>query len=139
MTQTGGKKRAKLDIITCPQWGARKPKQRITTVGAAIRFIQHHTAGHVRQLSSPEVTTKAEAMRPPVTSAVPHGRERLEHCCNFLVCHDKLVLQGRWLTVSRSGGRQSRARCPGQATESGSVQYYGAEPMTDAQRTQAPS
>jgi hypothetical protein len=130
---------AKFEIITCPVWGARKPKQGIVTVGAAARFICHHTAGHVRQLGNPNVTTKAEAMQYARDIQAFHmdtnGWNDSGH--NFLVCRNGYVLQGRWLTVSAIQARHmvSSAHCPGQNDQIGiEFEHLGGEPMTDRQR-----
>lgn len=134
-----------LDIITCPQWGARPPKQGIQTVGQSVRFIQHHTAGHVRQLGDPKITTRAEAMQyardiqamhmAPGGLGVPEGGNDSGH--NFLVCRAGFILQGRWLTVSAIQARHmvSSAHCPGENDQIGiEFEHNGDELMTDPQR-----
>ena len=91
-----------LNIITCPTWGARPPKQGLETVPRSRELVMHHTAGHVRQLGDPSVTTKAEAMQYARDIQNYHmdrnGWNDSGH--NFLVCRAGYVLQGRWLTVS---------------------------------------
>ena len=91
-----------INIITCPQWGARPPKQGIETIGRSRELVQHHTAGHVRQLGDPKITTKAEAMQYARDIQRYHmdanGWNDSGH--NFLVCRAGFILQGRWLTVS---------------------------------------
>jgi hypothetical protein len=129
----------KFEIITCPQWGARKPQQGIATVGASARFIMHHTAGHVRQLGDPSITTRAEAMQYARDIQAFHmdGNGWNDSGHNFLVCRAGYVLQGRWLTVSAIQAQHmvSSAHCPGQNDQIGiEFEHTGTEPMTSEQR-----
>ena len=126
-------------IITCPQWGARPPKQGIQTVNRAQRFICHHTAGHVRQLGDPTITTKAEAMQYARDIQRYHmdsnGWNDSGH--NFLVCRAGFILQGRWLTVSaiQAGHMVASAHCPGQNDQIGiEFEHINVESMTVKQR-----
>lgn len=128
-----------LEIITCPQWGARPPKQGIRTVGQARRFICHHTAGHVRQLGDPAVTTKVEAMGYARDIQRFHMDTNgwIDSGHNFLVCRAGWVLQGRWLTVSaiQAGHMVRSAHCPGQNDQIGiEFEHLGVEAMTAKQR-----
>ena len=123
-------------IITCPQWKARKPKAGLTlTRGKAQRFIIHHTAGHVRQIREPAVTTKEEAMQYARDIQRFHmdnnGWNDSGH--NFLVCRNGFILQGRWLTVSSIEAEHMvvSAHCPGQNEQIGiEHEHYGTEKMT---------
>lgn len=131
--------RVPIDIITCPQWGARPPKQGIELVRQAQRFIMHHTAGHVRQLGDPQVTTRAEAMQYARDIQRFHmdsnGWNDSGH--NFLVCRAGFILQGRWLTVSAIQAQHMvlSAHCPGQNDQIGiEFEHAGTEPMTQEQR-----
>lgn len=131
-----------MNIITCPQWLARKPAQPITVVGRASRIIIHHTAGHHPEISLPANESVAEAIRyardiqafhmnPP-----PHGNGWIDSGHNFLVCRNGMILQGRWLTVSaiEAGHMVRSAHCPGQNEQIGiEHEHLGTEDMTTEQ------
>lgn len=128
-----------IDIITCPKWGARKPKQGIQTVGAAERIIIHHTAGHHAEISNPSNESREESMRYARDVQAYHMDHNgwIDSGHNFLVCRNGLILQGRWLTVSaiEAGHMVDSAHCPGQNHNVGiEHEHNGSEPMTDAQR-----
>jgi hypothetical protein len=133
-------------IVTCPEWGARKPKQGITTCGQATRIIFHHTAGHHAEIAGPATESISEAMRyardvqafhmAPGGLGATNGGIDSGH--NFLVCRNGIILQGRWLTVSaiEAGHMVVSAHCPGQNTQVGiEHEHVGDEKMTAAQRT----
>lgn len=127
------------NIITCPQWGARKPKAGIQTVPKASRIIFHHTASHVRQLGDLKITTRDEAMQyaRDIQNFHMDVNGWLDSGHNFLVCRNGLILQGRWLTVSAIQAEHmvSSAHCPGQNDQVGiEHEHLGTEPMTEAQR-----
>lgn len=128
-----------MEIITCPQWGAVKPKQGITTVGKASRVIIHHTAGHHREISGPGSESRDEAMQYARDIQRFHMQTNgwIDSGHNFLVTRAGHVLQGRWLTVSsiQAGHMVLSAHCPGQNHQIGiEHEHQGTEPMTDAQR-----
>jgi hypothetical protein len=128
-----------VDIITCPQWKARRPTQGLELVGQAQRLIMHHTAGHVRQLGDPTITTRSEAMQYARDIQGYHmdGNGWNDSGHNFLVCRAGFVLQGRWLTVSaiQAGHMVRSAHCPSQNDQIGiEFEHYGLEEMTTRQR-----
>lgn len=92
-----------IDIITCPQWGARRPKQGLELLTMSKETVMHGTDGHLRQLHDPNITTIDEAMQYARDIQNFHmGPERgwNDSGHNFLVCRAGFILQGRWLTVS---------------------------------------
>lgn len=138
-------KLVRIDIIVCSEWGAKKPKQGITTVGKSARIIFHHTAGHHREISLPKNESYAESCRyardiqafhmAPGGLGADNGGIDSGH--NFLVCRNGLILQGRWITVSaiESGHMVHSAHCPGQNDQIGiEHEHKGTEGMTVAQR-----
>lgn len=131
--------RIKLEIITCPQWCARKSKQPIVTVPASYRIIVHHTAGHHPEISAPSSESRDEAIRYARAIQDYHmdGNGWIDSGHNFLVCRNGLVLQGRWLTVSaiEAGHMVESAHCPGQNGQIGiEHEHLGSEPMPAAQQ-----
>lgn len=140
------KVRVPIDIITCPDWHARPPKSDITIIGKAPGFVLHHTAGHVRQLGDPSITTKPEAMQyahdiqnmhmAPGGLGVPNGGIDSGH--NFMVVRAGFILQGRWQTVSAiQAGRMvqsAHASSPDGNRRIGiEVEHNGHEEMTTKQ------
>lgn len=128
-----------IEIITCPQWGARQPKQPIQTVGAAVRIIIHHTASHHAEISIPSNESRDESIRyaRDIQNFHMNTNGWIDSGHNFLVCRNGLILQGRWLTVSaiEAGHMVDSAHCPGQNHQVGiEHEHLGAEPMTTAQR-----
>lgn len=130
-----------LDIITCPQWGARKPKQGLETISPSKNFVCHGTDGHVRQLGDPKITTREEAMQ--YARDIQHlhmdirGWNDSGH--NFLVCKSGWVLQGRWLTVSAIQARHMvRSAHAGDNIGNEQIgiefEHLGTEPMVPLQR-----
>lgn len=129
----------KINIITCPEWGARRPKQGITTCGAAKRIIIHHTAGHHPEISNPKNESHEEAMKyaRAVQNFHMDGNGWVDSGHNFLVCRNGDILQGRWLTVSAIQAEHMvvSAHCPGQNEQIGiEHEHLGSEAMTVAQR-----
>lgn len=132
--------RVKIDIITCPQWGARAPKEDIVIVKKSVRIIFHHTAGHHRELdANHSVESRAEAIGYAKDIQRYHMDEKgwNDSGHNFLVCRNGLILQGRWITVSaiQAGRMVTSAHCP---TQNGQIgiehEHAGSEEMTKAQR-----
>lgn len=114
----------KIDIITCPQWDAKPPRQGITTCGKSKRIIFHHTDGHYREIENPRDESKAEAIRYAQDIQAFHmgpTRGWIDSGHNFLVCRNGDILQGRWLTVSaiEAGHMVISAHCPGQNDQIG--------------------
>lgn len=127
----------KCDIITCPDWGARKPKQGIETVGRSARILFHHTAGHHREIDNPSLESRAECEAYARAIQVMHMNQGwTDSGHNFLICRNGLILQGRWLTVSaiQAGHMVRSAHCPGQNTQIGiEHEHLGTELMTPKQ------
>lgn len=127
-------------IITCPEWGARHPKQGIVTVGRARRIIFHHTASHVREISNPKDQSVSEACRYARDIQNFHmgpSRGWIDSGHNFLVLRRGIILQGRWLTVSaiEAGHMVQSAHCPGQNEQIGiEHEHISGESMPQAQR-----
>ena len=128
-----------LRIITCPEWGARPPREEIELVAAAERIIFHHTAGHHREIDTPRSESVEEAKRYARDIQAFHMDTNgwIDSGHNFLVTRAGHVLQGRWKTVHAiQRGRMVRsAHCPGQNTQIGiEHEHLGDEMMTPAQR-----
>jgi hypothetical protein len=128
-----------IEIITCPQWKARKPKQGIQTVGASNKTIFHHTAGHHRELDGKPKQSREEAIgyAQAIQDFHMDGNGWNDSGHNFLVCRGGWILQGRWLTVSaiQAGHMVSSAHCPGQNTQIGiEHEHFGNEEMTAEQK-----
>jgi hypothetical protein len=128
-----------LEIITCPQWGAKKPKQGIQTVGESVRTIFHHTAGHHKELGNPNNQSREESMQyaRDIQNYHMNGNGWNDSGHNFLICRNGLVLQGRWLTVSaiQASHMVGSAHCPGQNSQIGiEHEHYGSEEMTREQK-----
>jgi hypothetical protein len=128
-----------IEIITCPTWRARKPKQGIQTVAAANKTIFHHTAGHHRQLDGTPKQTRDEsiAYARAIQDFHMDGNGWIDSGHNFLICRNGLILQGRWLTVSaiQAGHSVQSAHCPGQNHQLGiEHEHFGSEEMTKEQR-----
>ena len=127
----------KCSIITCPQWGARKPKSGLQIVPASSRIIFHHTAGHHREISNPADESRAEAIDYAKAIQFQHMKQGWNDSGhNFLVCRNGLILQGRWLTVHAIEAKHmvGSAHCPGQNNQIGiEHEHYGHESMTKKQ------
>lgn len=129
----------KCNIITCPEWGARKPKQGIETVPASKRIIFHHTASHHAEISDPTNESVAEAKRFARDIQAFHmgaSRGWNDSGHNFLVCRNGTILQGRWLTVHAIEAKHMvrSAHCPGQNEQIGiEHEHKGTEKMTKKQ------
>lgn len=131
--------RVPITILTCPQWGARKPRHGITTVGRSTRIILHHTAGHHAEIENPQDESNAEATRFARDIQTFHMDTNgwIDSGHNFLVCRNGLILQGRWITVSAIEAQHMvvSAHCPAQNDQIGiEHEHLGSEPMTDRQR-----
>lgn len=128
----------KIDIITCPQWGARKPKQDLELVRASREIIFHHTAGHHPEVSNPRNESREESMRYARGIQAQHMSQGWSDTGqNFLVCKNGLILQGRWLTVSAIQAHHMvrSAHCPFHNDQIGiEHEHFGDESMPPAQR-----
>jgi hypothetical protein len=135
----------RINIITCPQWGAAKPLAPIVPVAQAQRIIFHHTAGHHAEISNPKDESEEEAMRYArdiqryhmTASPSDPSKPWKDSGHNFLICRNGLILQGRWYTVSaiQEGHMVESAHCPGQNGQVGiEHEHLGSEEMTAAQR-----
>lgn len=127
-----------IDIITCPQWGARPPRNEPVLVSKSVRSIIHHTAGHHPELGNPADESKAEAIAYARAIQNYHmdsnGWSDSGH--NFLVCRNGLILQGRWMTVTAIQHKRMvvSAHCPGQNSQVGvEHEHLGSEEMTREQ------
>lgn len=128
-----------MELITCPEWKARQPREPIQHCGRSMRIIFHHTAGHHREIENPSNESRAEAIRYAQDIQAFHmdGNGWIDSGHNFLVTRAGYVLQGRWLTVSaiEAGQMVVSAHCPGQNTQIGiEHEHLGTEKMTTAQR-----
>jgi hypothetical protein len=126
-------------VITCPQWGARPPRETHEIVPRSQRIIFHHTAGHHPEIDTPQNESRDEAIRYARDIQAFHmdvnGWSDSGH--NFLVCRNGLVLQGRWITVSAIQARQMvrSAHCPGENDQIGiEHEHIGGEQLTPVQR-----
>lgn len=128
----------KCSIITCPDWGARKPKAGLQTISRANRIIFHHTAGHHPEIENPSTQSRAESERFAREIQAYHMKQGWNDSGhNFLVCRNGLILQGRWLTVSSIQAQHMvrSAHCPGQNEQIGiEHEHLGNEEMTKQQR-----
>lgn len=128
----------KINIITCPQWGAVPPKNEPRICGPAIRIIDHHTGGHQSHAGIPGSEGYALTIQrmhmAPGGLGVPQGGSDSGH--NFLVCRNGAILQGRWFTVTAIQHRRMvvSAHCPGQNDQIGiEHEHAGLELMTPEQ------
>jgi hypothetical protein len=135
----------KIDMITCPEWAARKPKSPPVIIPKSRGIIFHHTAGHHPEISNPSNESVAECIRfakdiqrmhmAPGGLGSPTGGNDSGH--NFLVCRNGVILQGRWLTVSaiEAGHMVASAHCPRFNDWIGiEHEHISGESMTVAQR-----
>lgn len=127
-----------MNIVTCPQWNARRPKQPIRVINRAQRIIIHHTAGHHAEISGPDSESVKESMQyaRDIQNFHMDTNGWIDSGHNFLVCRNGVVLQGRWLTVSaiEAGHMVESAHCPGQNGQIGiEHEHKGTEPMTASQ------
>jgi hypothetical protein len=127
----------KIKLIGCADWGAKKPKHGIETIGPSSRIIFHHTAGHHQNIENPNVQSRAESERYARAIQAMHMNQGwTDSGHNFLICRNGLILQGRWLTISaiRAGHMVRSAHCPGQNEQIGiEHEHLGAEKMTSKQ------
>lgn len=125
-------------IYTCPEWGAKPPKQGLTTCGMSTEIIFHHTAGHHAEIRNPRTESVQEAFRYARDIQAFHFSEGWNDSGhNFLVTRGGQVLQGRWLTVSAIEAHHMivSAHCPEKNTQIGiEHEHNGTEHMTAAQR-----
>lgn len=128
-----------IKIITCPEWGAVRPRTGLTlTNGPSQRIIIHHTAGHHAEISVPSNESHEEAIRYAREIQALHMRVNgwIDSGHNFLVCRNGDILQGRWLTVSaiEADHMVVSAHCPGQNEQVGiEHEHLGHEKMTPQQ------
>lgn len=125
----------KIDIITCPEWGARQPKNVLQLVGKSDEIIFHHTAGHHAEIDTPKNESRREAIayRRAIQNYHMDQNGWDDSGDNFLVCRNGLILQGRWLTVSsiQAGHMVRSAHCPEHNDSIGiEHEHMGDEPMT---------
>ena len=128
-----------IDIITCPQWNARPPRNEPVLVGKSTRSIIHHTAGHHPEIENPKDESREEAIAyaRAIQNFHMDGNGWSDSGHNFLVCRNGLILQGRWMTVTAIQHKRMvvSAHCPGQNDQVGvEHEHLGDEAMTAAQR-----
>lgn len=127
----------RINIITCPQWGARPPKQGLELVKKSTDVLIHHTAGHAKHLARPRNRSRAEAIRYARDIQAYHMSQGwTDSGHNFLVMRSGLILQGRWLTVSsiKAGHMVHSAHCPGMNGQIGiEHEHVSGEKITKAQ------
>lgn len=127
-------------IHTCPEWGARAPREEIRlTAGRAVRVIFHHTAGHGLDFGSGPARDVAEAHAYARAIQRFHMDSNgwIDSGHNFLITRAGAVVQGRWFTVSaiQAGRMVVSAHCPTQNSQVGiEHEHRDSEPMTAAQR-----
>lgn len=127
------------NIITCPHWGARPPRQGIQVTGRAKRIIFHHTDSHHKEITKPNEESLEEGINYARSIQAFHmGPQRgwLDSGHNFLICRSGYIFQGRWLTVSsiEAGHMVISAHCPGQNDQIGiEHEHVQGEKPTDAQ------
>lgn len=113
----------KIQIITCPMWGAKKAKSAPILCAESSRIIFHHTAGHHANIQNPRAESREEAIRyaQDIQNYHMHGNGWNDSGHNFLVCRNGLILQGRWYTVTaiKKSDMVVSAHCPGQNTQIG--------------------
>lgn len=128
----------KINIITCPQWGARHPKQDLQLVPASSEIIFHHTAGHHPEIENPRNESREESIRYARDIQSFHMKEGWSDSGhNFLICRNGLIIQGRWLTVSTIQAHHMirSAHCPGKNDQIGiEHEHLGSEKMTPVQK-----
>ena len=122
-------------IISCADWGAAPPKQKIVLVGRPVRVIDHGTDGHAPPGSDPRQSGMAYAR------ALQHshfGRGWIDSGHNFLVTRDGVILEGRHgsLAAIKAGRMVESAHCPGQNDQPGiEHEHFGSdEGLTDVQK-----
>lgn len=103
-------------IVTCPQWGAKKPRKKPRVVRCADHALLHHTAGHVHHTPSSSGSGLGYAV------AYARALQRYHMEANgwndsghsFLITRTGIILQGRWGTVSaiQHGRMVESAHCP---------------------------
>lgn len=125
------------NIMTCPQWGARKPKANPVWTDAPDKIIIHHTDGNGAPANEePNLALQARkyAQDLQYQHMVVNGWNDSGH--NFLVMRSGIILQGRWGTVTaiEHGRMVVSAHCPGQNDQPGiEHEHIPGQLLTDAQ------
>lgn len=125
-------------IITCSQWGARKPKRAIVVVGRPDKCLVHHTDGHgIIHATTPDgAWTQAIAYAQTLQGVHMIDRGWNDSGHSFLIMRSGLILQGRWGTVTaiEHGRMVESAHCPGQNGNPGvEFEHIPGEVLTAAQ------
>lgn len=125
-------------IITCPQWGAKRPRGKIVLAGRPTLIVEHHTAGHAKHLIQHGMTAHDQAV--DYARALQHLHQDtngwIDSGHNFLVMRSGIILQGRWGTVTaiEHGRMVVSAHCPGQNDQPGiEHEHAGGETFTPLQ------
>lgn len=126
-------------MITCAQWGARKPKSKPVIVRDSNKGILHHTDGHHPEIANPrdESTSEAISYAHEIQDLHMDDRGWNDSGHNFLIVRSGLILQGRWGTVSaiEHGRMVESAHCVGQNHNPGvEFEHVHGESMTLQQR-----
>ncbi len=130
-------------IIGCPAWGAKPPRNGLSsivwTLTPAERIIFHHTAGHHKEIDRPGVESEHEAIlyARDIQKFHMDGNGWNDSGHNFLVCRNGTILQGRWRTIRAIRQRRMvvSAHCPGQNEQIGiEHEHFGTEEMTKIQK-----
>lgn len=110
-------------MLTCKQWGARKPRHAPIVTDAPDKILIHHTDGNGLTWGSSAEKAQAQA------KAYAHEIQREHMDANgwsdsghsFLVMRSGIICQGRWGTVTaiEHGRMVVSAHCPGQNDQPG--------------------
>lgn len=127
-------------IITCPEWGARKPTHKPQLTDRPVRSIFHHTAGHAtaNDARPGEERMQAITYARALQADMMDRRHWYDSGHNFLVMRSGVIVQGRWGTVTaiEHGRMVVSAHCPGQNDQPGiEHEHVGGEPLTTLQET----
>lgn len=127
-------------IITCPEWGARKPRRKPQLTDRPVRSIFHHTAGHGAGTNEGDAQDRSAAIiyARSLQADMMDRREWNDSGHNFLVMRSGLILQGRWgsVTAIEHGRMVVSAHCPGQNDQPGiEHEHIDGEPLTVLQET----
>lgn len=128
-------------IITCSQWGARRPRSTPRVIHPAPRLVViHHTAGHAPKGATGFERAVLYARAIQALHMGPGGLGTVDGAIdsghNFLVMRSGHICQGRWGTVSaiEAGKMVESAHCPGENDQPGiEHEHVSGELMTAEQ------
>lgn len=111
------------EIVTCAQWGARKPLRKPILVGRPNKIVFHATAGNAPQLARhpSSALAQAEFYARALQADMIENRGWNDSGHNFLVMRSGIIIQGRWGSISaiENGRMIESAHCPGQNNNPG--------------------